>query len=351
LFRRKKIWITLVLILLFLAPLITLAIWGKRGVEHYVKDKGEKVLGTRFEFSRLDLYPSLGQVVVHDVRVFHPERKEEVLAEVEEMSVRLSAFTSIFQKDKPITIDLRHPKIHFATVQSGEWELAGRIPLIARGEGERRLNPFNIDSISVEEGEIEFRDGRVGPVISLSKVQFKADHWRLPTSQDPLPVHFDGSFFIRNSAQATVKGTGDFLSPQTSLTAELKVKGLVLPPLAPYYEAPLPVRILSGAASFSTKAQVEKDQLKVPLHAEVSGLKVELKKHKAFDFAADMVVDSMKNSRGNVDLDMMIAGDLRRPKFIILTDMNSPIGAVLKQTGREIKEGFKSGWHKFKSIF
>jgi hypothetical protein len=135
------------------------------------------------------------------------------------------------------------------------------------------------------------------------------------------------------------------------MKAEIKVRGLVLPPLAPYYEGPLPARIISGSASFSTQATIEKDQLKVPVHAEVSGLKVELKKNKAFGFAADMAVDSMRNARGNVELDLMIAGDLRRPKFIVLTDLNSPIGAVLKQTGKEIKEGFKSGWRKFKSIF
>jgi hypothetical protein len=169
---RKKIWIPLVLVFVLGITLLSLTVWGRKGVERYVKEEGEKILRTRFEFSGLDLNLPLGQVILHGVRVFHPDRPGETIGEVEEMSVRLRSLTSIFQKDKPIEINLRHPKstlgrsglpAHSLLRGGGDWPPQHRYDFWTG---------------------VEFRDGRVGRH-SPSRVQFKADHWQLPTPEDP----------------------------------------------------------------------------------------------------------------------------------------------------------------------
>jgi len=336
---------------LILTALASLFFWGEHRVEPYIRQKGEEVLKTHWEFSKMVLDPLGREVFLHDVKVYHPDRKNETIAQVDEVRIELKSLASLLHSYRPIEITLEHPKILFATTHNGDWELAGRIPLLQRGEGEKRLDPFDIETVAVQDGSVEFRDGRKGVVIPLSKVEFKADHWRLPSKEEPLPVSFEASFKILNSAEAKVKGKGDFLSPQTSLSADLKVKGLPLPPFAPYYEQGLPARVVQGAASFSVQARCDGDRLHVPVHSEVSGLKIELKKNKAFGFMADSIVDQMKNSRGNVEIDLMISGDLRRPQFVVLTDLDPTVGQGIKATGHEIKEGVKSGWKKFKGLF
>lgn len=348
-FQKKIIFGSLVV--LFLASLVSLFYWGRRSVEPYIRQMGDKALQTRWEFANMELNPLNGEVLLHGVKVYHPDRKNETIAQMDEMEIKLKSLSSLLEKIQPIEIKLKHPKILFATNRNGEWELAGRIPLIQRGREDKLLAPFDIENILVQDGEVEFRDGRKGVVIPLSQVKFKAEQWQLPTKKNPLPVEFEASFKIANSTEARAKGHGDFLSRQTSLTADLEIKGLSLPPYAPYYDHGLPARVVSGLASFSTKARCENDQLHVPVHAEVSGLQIELRKNKGMGFMAESIVEEMKNSRGNVEIDLMISGDIRKPQFVVLSDLEPSMGQGFKAAGREVKEGTKSGWRKFKGLF
>ena len=47
----------------------------------------------------------------------------------------------------------------------------------------------------------------------------------------------------------------------------------------------------------------------------------------------------------------MISGDIRKPQVAVLTDLEPSVGQGFKAAGREIKEGSKSTWRKFKGLF
>lgn len=347
---RKKI-ILGGLLILFLAALASLVYWGQQSLEPLIRQMGNRALQAPWEFTRLDLRPWEGEVLLHDVRIGHPDRKNEPIAQIDEMEIRLKSLLSLFEDARPVEIRLKHPRIVFATDPHGEWELAGRIPLLERGAKNDLLAPFDIESITVQDGEVEFRDGRKDLVVPLSQVNFKAEHWQHPTENNPLPVEFEASFKIADAGEAKLKGRGDFLSRQTSLKADLAINGLSLPPYAPYYDHGLPAKVTHGLASFSTQARLERDQLHVPVHAEVSELEIALKKNKGMDFMSDSFVEEMKNSRGNVEIDLLISGNLRQPQFVVLTDLEPSMGQGFKAAGREIKEGTQSGWRKFKGLF
>jgi len=306
----------------------------------WVQRKSEEVLQTQVDFSDLQIQMSTSSLTLRNVHIHHPDRKNEMIGEIPEITFHLESFSELFRKEKPIEVTLKHPKIIFTTLRSGDWELSDRFPLMRRDSGQKRLSPFNVDKVSVQDGELEFHDGRMGTVIQLHKVQFSADHFQLPTAGNPLPITFDAQFNVGNAGSIVMKGQGDFLSPKTSFKATLKAQGLALPPYAAYYEAGLPVHVRSGTAYFETEVVCDQEKLHVPIHASVSGLKVDLKDHKTFEFVADDKVESMKNSKGMIETDLVVTGDLTRPKISFLTKFDASFSTGMKAVGHKIKSGF-----------
>ena len=349
--KKKVLWISL---LLLASGLGFAAVRGQAYLEKFVHRKAETILATPIHFEKMELLPFEKKLIFHQVKIPHPDRPAETLGEIEKVVLKVQSFPLRFEAARPVEMELHRAKLTFTTNRNGEWELAGRIPLLTRGPSNPGLAPLDLEEIRLHDGEIEFRDGRVSSpplAIKLAKVEFVAHNWDHPTSSEPLPVNFTAEFVLLGTGSAKLTGEGDFLSTRTSFQAELKMKNLPLAPLAAYYERGLPARVKGGSAAFSTRVRCDQDQLKMPIHAEVSGLRIELKKNKEMQFMADSVVDTMKNARGNVEMDIMVSGDLKHPRFVVLTDLEPSLAQGFKAAGNEIKQGFKGGWKKFKGLF
>ena len=160
-----------------------------------------------------------------------------------------------------------------------------------------------------------------------------------------------------------MKGRADFLSPKVSFDADLQIRGLALAPLAPYYEPDLPVRILRGVLSLSSEGKCHKDQLNAPSHIEIRGLEVEPKRKQILGFASNNVVESLKDKEGNVDLDIVVTGNIRSPQFLLTTKLTSAfakglsqalvenVPQAMEQIGKGVGDGVKSGVSKLKGLF
>jgi len=325
---------------IFALGVVAALVYSDSYITRLAHQKAEAALQTHVEFADVDLDIRSGTVTFSQVSVYHHDRKQEKIGEIPVMAVRLRNLRDIFEKNQPVELTLENPRIKFATTRSGAWELSGRIPLMNRESGEWPLAPYDVDAITVKDGELEFRDGRMGTVIKLSKIQFHAERFREATPDAPLPVKFEAKFIVGGSGRIEAKGEGDFLSTKTSFQADIKVEALPLAPYAAYYESALPVYVRGGAAYFSAKATCDRDKLKIPIHASVSGLRVDLKKHKNFEFVADYKIDSMKDSRGMVVADLMVGGDLQKPRITFLTKFDAGVGVGMKAVGKKIKSGF-----------
>src|SRR5262249_20570417 len=143
------------------------------------------------------------------------------------------------------------PKLVYVTTKSGEWELANKVPLFRRGEGEKRL-PVNIDEIVMKDGEVEYHDGKVGMTTQVNDINLTVAHVRLPTKNDSLPSRFKMIFEIDRSAKFKMDGRAVFLSPKIPFVSQASLAGLPLPPFAPYYDHGLPVRITHGSLAMTS---------------------------------------------------------------------------------------------------
>jgi hypothetical protein len=332
--------------------------------------KAEDLLQTRIELSSASLHLLTGSVVLNNLKIYHPDRKKdqknEKIADVDKLSLRLNYFPMIFGHMGELVLEMDHPRLVYATTRTGDWELSNRVPLLKKGKGEKRLTPFDIERIVIEEGEVEYRDGKVSSpptVTKLSDIDLHVRNVRLPTPKNPLPAKFEGEMTIQKAGKFEIEGRGDFLSPKISFEAEVRISSLPLPPFAPYYEPSLPVRVRRGVLAMKSRAKCEKDYLNAPAHVVVSKLEVEPKGGKIFGFASDRVVQSLKDKKGNVELDILIAGNIRSPQFHLASDLSGAFvkgfsqglmelgpGAI-EEFGKGVKEGAGSGLEKLRGIF
>jgi hypothetical protein len=354
----------LLFVVILIAAIILFIPFISRGfLTRMALQKAEELLQTHIELSSASLQLLQGSVVLRGLKIYHPDRKKEKIAEAGRVSLKLNYFPMIFGHLGELILEMDHPKLIYTTTRSGQWELSNRIPLLRKGKGEARLTPFNIERITINGGEVEYRDGRVTSpptVTRLSDIDVRVRRVQLATKEDPLPAKFDAEFDIQKAGRFQMEGRGDFLSPKISFDSEVKLTSLPLPPFAPYYEPSLPVRIRRGTLAMSSKAKCEKDYLRAPAHATISGLEVEPKGTKIFGFTSDRVVQSLKDKEGNVELDILIAGNIRNPQFHLVGDLSGAFVKGLSQglmkltaeeIGKGVKEGVESGLEKLKGLF
>jgi len=364
----KKIFRILILFVVILggASVLFVPLLSRAFLTRMAIHEAERLLQTRVRVANSELRILEGRVIAQGIEVFHPDRKDEKIIEVTRAAIQIKPWSMLFGKLAHVEFEINHPKLIYTTTKSGQWELSKRIPLFMKGEGEKRL-PVNIDEITLKDGEVEYIDGKVGMTTKIKDIDAKVRNVRLPTPEDKLPATFQMSFDIGGGGHFTMKGKADFLSPKVSFDADANLAELPLPRYAPYYDKGLPVRITHGSMAMSSPAKCENDYLKAPAHVVISGLAVEPKQAKLFGFAANTVVDAIKDRNGQLELDMMISGNIRNPQFHVMTDLTAgfiaslskglvmaipnQIGDVLKGGGEEIKKKTESGLDKIRGIF
>jgi hypothetical protein len=328
--------------------------------------EARRLLNTEVRIAHSELRLLEGRVIAQGIEVFHPDRKNERIIEVARAGIQIKPWPILFGKLAHVEFEIEAPKLVYATTKSGQWELSKRIPMLMRGEGEKRL-PVNIDEITIKDGEVDYRDGKVGLTTKVTDIDVKVRNVRLPTQGSPLPSTFKMDFDIGGGGDFSMTGKADFLSSKISFESDANLTGLPLPRYAPYYDKGLPVRITRGSMAMTSHARCEQDYLKAPAHVVISGLAVEPKQAKIFGFAANTVVDSLKDRNGRVEMDMMISGNIRNPQFHVMTDLTAgfvkslskglvmaipnQMGEALKGAGEGVKKGTESGLDKLRGIF
>ncbi len=348
------------------ASILFVPLMSRAFLTRIVVRQARELLQTEVRIAHSELRLLEGRVIAQGIEVFHPDRKGERIIEVARAGIQIKPWPILFGELAHVEFEIDAPKLVYATTKTGQWELSRRIPLLMRGEGEKRL-PVNIDEISIKNGEVDYRDGKIGMTTKVKDIDAKVRNVRLPTKESPLPATFKMDFDIGGGGDFSMTGKADFLSPKISFESDAKLSGLPLPRYAPYYDKGLPVRILRGSMAMTSHARCDKDYLKAPAHVVISGLAVEPKQAKIFGFAANTVVDSLKDRNGRVEMDMMISGNIRSPQFHVMTDLTAgfvgslskglvmaipnQMGEALKGAGEGVKKGTESGLDKLRGIF
>jgi hypothetical protein len=340
----------------------------------FALQKAQEALGTRIELDSASLQILQGSVVLRGLRIFHPYRKDEKIAEVRRLGVRIEYFPMLQGKTGLVSLELTRPWIVYQINKDGEWDLQRWVDSLTKDTKPKKEKeakpplPIVVERIVISNGQVDYRDGHVSSPptpISISDIDFKITALQLPTPVHPLPSQFKGSFVVNVAAQANFAGRGDFLSPKMSFDGTASLTGLSLLPLAPYYESGLPMKITQGVLSFSTEASCKNNDLQAPLHLEIHDLQTEPKKMGFLkDTEKEIGIPPVGTvNLGDLKLDVMVTGDIQDPHFHLASDISKIFVKKLSEQliqfapravegiGDEAGKRVKEGLDKFKGLF
>ena len=133
----------------------------------------------------------------------------------------------------------------------------------------------------------------------------------------PGPVNVQG--FIDRTAPLSIQGTLDPFGSDLFVDLAVNAKGIEMPPMSPYAIKYLAYPIEKGKLSLDVRYKVEKSQLKAEnkifLDQLTLGEKVD--NPDALSVPVSLAVALLKNSRGEIDINLPISGSINDPEFKI----------------------------------
>lgn len=269
----KKLKWFLAVLSVFLVLSVGLAYWSRPYLTNLALKKAGEMVGAPVTLSHAEINVLAGGLVIHDLKVGD-----------------------------------------FLTIQ----KVVVRLPLLALLKKQKPA-----PNITMTNGKYTYRDRAVGKTTILSDIDAK--------------IKGNGTFSIQtrldDKAPLSVKGSGDLFAKQISFEAKAALKQLPLSPFEPYYDDPTgKFRIIRGSVTLTGPVTCKKNKLHSPLHATVHNLEIEPKQQMLFGFAADKVLAELKDQKGNLELDLLISGDIKSPQFRLLTDLNRAIGNAIAAT-------------------
>lgn len=176
--------------------------------------------------------------------------------------------------------------------------------------------PVRIGQILIQGGNINFNDRFVKP-------NYRANLTKLDGKIGPLDPGKPGLIEVRGSIDRTapleIKGKVDPFGKELFVDVTAKAKGIDLPTFSPYSGRYVGYAIEKGKLSVDLHYFVEKGELRAEnnifLDQLTFGEKIE--SPDALSLPVNLAVALLKNSRGEIDLNLPISGSLNDPQFSV----------------------------------
>lgn len=181
---------------------------------------------------------------------------------------------------------------------------------------EKPALPIRIDELVFKNGNINFNDRFIQP-------NYRANLTQLSGRMGPLhsgePGNVDLKGTVNRSAPLAIKGKVDPFGKDLYLDLIASAKGIDMPGFSPYSTRYIGYEIAKGKLSVDLHYFIEKKQLRAEnsifLDQFTLGNKIE--NPDALALPVELAVTLLKNSRGEIDINLPISGSLDDPEFSI----------------------------------
>ena len=194
-------------------------------------------------------------------------------------------------------------------------QAGGPAAAAANGKAAAAL-PVKIGEIVISKSRLDFTDRFIKPPYSASLTGLEGKVTALAAGQRGL---IDLRGLVDRSAPLSISGELDPFAGDLFLNVAARVKGVDMPAMSPYAERYLGYQLDKGKLSFDVKYFVEHRQLKAEnalfLDQLTFGNKVE--SPDALGVPVTLAVALLKNTRGEIDLNLPVAGSLNDPEFSV----------------------------------
>lgn len=177
---------------------------------------------------------------------------------------------------------------------------------------------IRIGQIDLVRGNVNFTDNFIKPNYTANMIGLGGTVTTLASdSAEPATMTIAG--MIDNEAPVDISGRLNPLAPKLFLDIEGRTKGVDLPRLTPYSVKYAGYPIVKGKLSMEVKYKVEDGKLAANNHLFLDQLTFgdKVDSPSATKLPVLLAVSLLKNSRGEIDLNLPISGTLNDPKFSV----------------------------------
>ncbi len=202
---------------------------------------------------------------------------------------------------------------------AGEVKPAAAAGPVGAGDGSTTVRPtIRIGAVEIVRGNVNFTDNFIKPNYTANMTGLGGTVTALASdSSEPATMNLAGK--IDDDAPLEIGGRLNPLAPALFLDIEGHTKGVDLPRMTPYSVKYAGYPITKGKLSMDVKYKVEDQKLQASNHLFLDQLTFgeKVDSPTATKLPVLLAVSLLKNTRGEIDLNLPISGSLNDPKFSV----------------------------------
>jgi hypothetical protein len=352
---KKWFILTGILLLLFIGGYFVLTFYAVK----FIQPRLQKVMGRGFTLAEVKVKTTY--LAARGIQYEDPQSKQRLLR-IEEMRVYPSLLSLLGKSLYINEVTILQPSFFFYRPREGgmvgPWvtmkkEEEGQ-ESSAKREGRRRESiQIQIDRIRIQEGSIDFEDGKVREPpaqIKLREVDFEIRDVRYPLTSSHCPIEFKAKMEGRTQeGSLALKGWIDAktMDMETSLTArQIEVKTF-----EPYYRKRVTAEIDSGDMNLDSKIVVKEKRIDAPGELDLVNLHVKEGSGMVLWIPAETMVSLLEKKRHQIRVQFHLKGNMENPQFHLretfLTQVGisfaQALGIPIKVVGEEMLHGTLKG--------
>ena len=178
---------------------------------------------------------------------------------------------------------------------------------------------ISLGEISLKDGSANFADQSLKPSFATAIQQLEGHIGRIDSRQ-PKPASVSIKGKVDRYAPVSITGSLNPFDPLTSLNMAVSFKQVELTTLTPYSGKFAGYRILKGRLNLDLQYKIQKGQLQAEnkLLLEQLELGEQVDSPDAVDLPVRLAIALLKDSSGNIEIELPVSGDLNNPEFSVM---------------------------------
>ncbi|MBA6420470.1 DUF748 domain-containing protein [Pseudomonas sp. 5Ae-yellow] len=260
-----------------------------------------------------------GDAQVSQLHIIDAERERDLL---KWQQLELS---SIDYQGNSLTINkvaLQQPYVRFIINENLTTNFSGLLveqPGTSQKQSSSAPMAIRIGGVTIADGSANFADFSLQPDFSAAIGQLNGDIGTLDNqSTKPASVNVTGK--IDRYAPVSIKGSLTPFDPLNSLDIATTFRNVELTTLTPYSGKFAGYRIRKGRLNLDLHYRIEQGQLNAENKVLLEGLQLgeKVDSPDAVDLPVRLAIALLKDSKGNIDIQLPVAGNLADPQFSVM---------------------------------
>ena len=331
-----KKWFILggILIVFLIGGYFVLSFYAAKLVQAHLQKAMGKAIGSGLTGNEVRGNPTY--LSVQNIEYQDPRSNQKLLT-IEGVRVYPSVIS--FVKGTP-GIDrfcLIKPTFFVSRSREGVW--SGPMPSVGKEAGpaigetkERKKETFQVEirKIQIQDGSLSLEDhgpGEPPAQIQMTGLDFEIEDIRYPIASRPSPFELKGTIKgTSRDGQLWVKG---WINPETlDQETSLKIEGVEVKTLDPYYRKRVSAEIESGQIHLEAKIVVKQKRIDAPGSLQLVDLRIK-EEGTVFWVPAKNLANLLKKKDHRVNARFHVKGDLENPRFSLLESFLTQAGLSL----------------------